>query len=212
MSSSPNYCGRRGAASSWALAYRTGCAPALRRFCDLLDYPESLRELEDRIADSFETFQLLAAARGVDPDRVEAAFSPEVTLLKPVRLRYREPTVEWRAPDRGLPSQVLRLAADVRALVECLETGSLEVGSPGVDAYTVRAPRFLTLRTLSDHAMAEGLAAEPVRRYLQRLGFEPSAYQPVAQQLYGPTELSPERACDPPSRVRPTSRRRTSSR
>ena len=194
VSSSPYYRGGRGVDSSRALAYRRACGRAFRPFCDIWPYPDSLAAWQARVDDAYELFLRFAADRGVSPERVKAAFSPEDTVLTPVRLRRHQPTVEWRAPDSALPGQLLRLASDVRDLVGHLETSSLEVGTTGVTDGRIGVPRFETVRDLGDRAIVDGLSDDLVRAYLRRMGFDPDAYRPITGQLDGPRDLSPATA------------------
>lgn len=190
VSSSPYYLGQRSEDSSRAAAYRSKCGPEFRRYCDLWNYATDLTEWEERIGSAYEEYLRLGAKRGISVRRIEDAFDPENTVLNPVRLRYCQPTVEWRAPDSTLPSQVLQLVADVRNLVDQLETKTLEFGAPVVDENRIRVPEFPDLRQLSQEAIEDGLGSEAVRTYLRTLGFEPNSYQPISQQLYGPPSIS----------------------
>lgn len=156
VNSSPYYRGENGDSSSRARAYRTKCGRDFRPFCDLWPYAESLTDWTDRVERVHERFVALAAERGISPDTVAANFEPEDTVLNPVRLRQCQPTVEWRAPDAALPSEVIDLAVDVGNLVSGAETKSLEYGSPGVDADRIGIPEFSTLRELSEHAISSG--------------------------------------------------------
>lgn len=190
VSTSPYYCGERMMASSRAYAYRTKCGKRFRRYCALWDYADDLEEWEERVEDLYGTFLDIAAEKGVDPDRVEEHFAPEDTVLNPVRLRHEQPTVEWRAPDTALPSQILRLTRDVGELVAATDRKPVEVGSVGVGADRIGVPKFDRLRTLSQLAIRSGLGAQPVRLYLQRLGLDPTAYQPISPDLRGPPTVS----------------------
>ena len=190
VSSSPYYRGERRQQSSRARAYRTGCGAAFRQFADLWSYAEGVDEWRARVDRAYEAFVRLAEERGVDAETVAANFEPENTVLNPVRLRRCQPTVEWRAPDSALPSQVLRLVADVRELVDRVETTPVEVGAPGPRYDRVGVPRFSELRDLSELAVERGLGARRVREYLRSFGLDPDAYRPIAEQIYGPAALS----------------------
>lgn len=194
VSSSPYYCGRRGEDSSRAAAYRTGGGEEFRQFTDLWSYVDSEAEWCDRVSSAYEEFLALASARGVDPGTVEEYFEPEDTVLTPVRRRRCQPTVEWRAPDSALPSQVVRLATDVRDLLGRLDWADLSVGSAGLDDDQIRIPPFTELRDVSRRAIERGLASDRVRTYLQALGLDPGRYQPISAQLYGPDRLPASQA------------------
>ncbi|AHG03900.1 glutamate--cysteine ligase [Halobacterium sp. DL1] len=194
-SSSPYYCGERGRSSSRAHAYRKECGNEFTQFCDLWAYTDSVEEWERRVDSSYEAFKSLAADRGVSPARVDEEFDPEDTVLNPVRLRRCQPTVEWRAPDAALPSEVVRLATDVGRLVEQTEEKAVEVGRPGVSDDRISVPPFDELYDLSRVAINFGLGPSPVQNYLQRLGFDCSAYRPLSPRIDGGETLSEEEAC-----------------
>ena len=190
VSSSPYYRGERRYSSSRADAYRTKCGPAFRQFCDLWSYADSVDEWQSRVEVAYEDFVAIAAERGVDPEVVKSEFDPENTVLNPVRLRRCQPTVEWRAPDSALPSQILKLAGDVRELVDRVETTPVEVGGQGMANDRIGVPEFDDLWNLSRTAIEDGLDSERVRNYLRSLGLDPEAYRPVTRQIYGPQSLS----------------------
>jgi hypothetical protein len=196
VNSSPYYCGQNGGYSSRARAYRKGCGQEFRKYCDLWPYAESLREWENRVDRVYEQFQTLAVERGVRRETVAACFDPDDTVLTPVRLRTSQPTVEWRAPDAALPNEVLDLALDVGRLVSKTETRAVEYGDPGLRAERIGLPAFSTLRELSEQAISSGLESTAVERYLRKMGFEPSKYEPVAPQMDGPPTISEPEARD----------------
>lgn len=183
LSSSPYYCGENGDYSSRARAYRSKCGPDFRKFCDLWPYADSVAEWQDRVDYVYDQFKGLAAERGVAPETVEQWFEPEDTVLTPVRLRECQPTVEWRAPDAALPSEVIDLAVDVGKLVSQTETKPLEYGSAGVKSSRIGLPKFSTLEDLTDKAICSGLESTAVTAYLRRMGFDPAKYQPTAPKI-----------------------------
>ena len=190
LSSSPYYSGEAIADSSRALAYRKKCGSEFWGYCDLWDYVGSLDEWNERVDHMYEAFKRLASERGVSAETVEASFTPEDTVLTPVRLRECQPTVEWRAPDAALPSQIVRIATDVGQIVSQAETKSIEYGSPSVRTDRIRLPEFPELRTLSRKAIGSGLRTVDVRNYLWKMGFDLSAYQPLSPKLRGSQTLS----------------------
>lgn len=194
VSSSPYYCGERTRRSARAHAYRRDCGTAFAPYCDLWSYVDSVAEWEDRVDRAFGAFTSLAKERGVSASRVERAFTPEDAVLNPVRLRRCQPTVEWRAPDAALPSEVLSLAADVGGLVEQTEAKPVAVGDPGVYDDRIGVPAFDDLYDLSRVAVNFGLAPEPVRDYLERMGFDCSAYRPLSDRIGGTDAVSEARA------------------
>lgn len=194
VSSARYYAGLRGANSARALAYRTGCEDAFRCYTDLWEYADSLAEWRDRVDQKYDRFKRLAADRGVSNGTVETLFTPEDTVLNPVRLRECQPTVEWRAPDATLPSQVVQLATDVENLLSKSGTASIDYGAPDPGADRIRLPAFEDLRTVSWQAIEAGLQSPNVRSYLRDLGFDTAAYDPLSQRLDGPRRISESEA------------------
>lgn len=193
VASSSYYCGERTVNCSRAQAYRRTCGDDFLPFCDLWPYTDTVAEWESRVDAAYELFQTLAVERGVDPDRIREEFSPEDTVLNPVRLRDETPTVEWRAPDSTLPSQVVDLAFDVRRLVAQTAEKPLvtvdDIYATGVGPTAIRIPEFETLSSLSDEAIRSGLESDRVRTYLANLGFDLQAYDPLAARMNGPSTL-----------------------
>ena len=194
VSSSAYYNGTHGADSSRALAYRTDCGDEFRCYTELWEYADSLAEWRDRVDEKYDRFKRLAAGRGVSHETIEELFTPENTVLNPVRLRECQPTVEWRAPDATLPSQIIRLATDVENLVSHTRTASVEFGDPEIGADSIRIPEFETLRALSWKAIESGLKSPDVDAYLRDLGFDTAAYDPLSSRLHGPYQISDSEA------------------
>ncbi|MBX0297142.1 glutamate-cysteine ligase family protein [Haloarcula nitratireducens] len=190
VNSSPYYLGERRQQSSRARAYRQQESDEFARYCGLWSYADSVSEWNDRVETAFELFKGVAASNGVGAAAVEEHFCPEDTMLNPVRLREATPTVEWRAPDTALPSETVRLAFDMGRVVEQAATKSVGVGGDGTDSNHVEIPSFGDLRDLSDAAISQGLESSAVREYLSEMGFDPSAYDPLADRLVGPDVLS----------------------
>ncbi|MWV65442.1 glutamate--cysteine ligase [Halorubrum sp. JWXQ-INN 858] len=194
LSTSPYYSGKNGNDSSRAQAYRKLCGPEFRGFCDLWSYADSLEEWTERVDHMYEVFKRLSSERGVSPETVEEFFDPEDTVLNPVRLRECQPTVEWRAPDAALPSQIVQIAVDVGQLVSQTGDKPIEFGSPGVRSDRIRLPEFSELQELSHQAIRSGLGTVEVREYLRTMGFDLSKYQPLSPQLNGPPTLDESEA------------------
>lgn len=189
VSSSPYYCGERRTDSSRADAYRRACGADFERYCGLRDYVDSPEEWISRAERDYERFEALAADRGVDEAAVREHFGPRNAMLNPVKLHGSLPTVEWRAPDTALPTQVLRLASDTRRIVEQTETKDLAIGAETPDYDHIGIPEFDRLRELSRGAIRWGLGSEQVRAYLEGMGFDVSAYEPISRQLQGPQRI-----------------------
>lgn len=194
VSSSPYYRGERSMDCSRAHAYRRECGEPFRELCDLWSYADDSASWDRRVQRRFERFVDVAVDRGVSRAEVEAHFEPDDAVLAPVRLRRSLPTVEWRAPDAALPSQLLRLVDDVASVLRQSEYKPVEVGEPGVLDDRIRIPPFSELRQLSDEAIRRGLDSDRVRAYLEAFGFDVDAYRPLSPRLAGPEELSESEA------------------
>ncbi|MWV41552.1 glutamate--cysteine ligase [Natrialba sp. INN-245] len=184
--------------------YRRSCYGPCPGQGQLWSYVDSVTEWEQRLEGAYERFRERAIDRGVDPETFDDEFTPYDAVWTPVRLRKAMPTVEWRSPDAALPSQVLRLAGEVRSVVtradergttvldadsasSVLETDSSVPAADteptgGIDD-EVPLPVFDTVEEIADTAIHEGLESERVRSYLRRFGFSPSAYDPLADRL-----------------------------
>lgn len=189
VSSSPYYGGRRLATSSRALQYRTHSDAGLQRYRDLWDYVESAAEWQARVEAQYDALRTIALDRGVDAEAFDRYVSPENAVLTPVRLRETPATVEWRAPDAALPSQVLQLVTDVHGLVEQTDRKAVVPGVPGVREHEIGVPPLAELRALSAAAIANGLADGSVRSYLETMGFDTAQYAPIAERITGPAEI-----------------------
>lgn len=195
VNSSPYYCGEQAQSSSRARAYRQDCGSSFRQFCDLWPYVDSIENWRTRVMYVYERFEELALERGVGPETIAAQFAPEDTVLNPVRLRESQPTVEWRAPDAALPSEIIDLAVDVGSLVAQTDHKDVEFGTAGLRADRIGLPDFSTLRELSSQAITAGVDATPVEMYLRKMGFDPSSYDPITSELAGSSTLSEAEAC-----------------
>lgn len=189
VSSSPYYRGERRLNCSRADAYRRECGEAFREYCERRDYADSLEVWNAETEAAFERFVALAADRGVDSEAVREHFAPEDTMLNPVKLHGSLPTVEWRAPDTALPSQVLRLAADTERIVEETERKSVAIGREGAGYGQIGVPTPDRLEELSRAAIRRGLGSERVRAYLGEMGYDVSAYEPISGRLQGPQRV-----------------------
>lgn len=191
VTTAAHFDGRTVGACARPLVYRRRlfrAAPALGR---LWPYVGDAEEWRRRSEERYRAFRSMAVRRGVDPTAVDSAFDPETAVWSPVRLRDGLGTVEWRAPDAGLPSRLLRLIRDVDRLVfRPLSRGRLEVVAPpegdsgpadvepGLDRDGERVvlPPFDRLCEVVDDALASGTGSTRVRRYLRGMGFDVAAY------------------------------------
>jgi hypothetical protein len=186
VSSSPYYLGTRREDCARAQAYRKKYGPEFQQYCDLWGYADSVTQWNARVERMYDLFREQARRRGISPETVDRCFTPEDTVLNPVRLRECQPTVEWRAPDSALPSQVIRIATDVGSLVSQLDEKPVEFGTRGLRRDCIGLPTVSELRELSQQAIDTGLQSTEVRTYLRQLGFDSSQYQPRSPQIRGP--------------------------
>ncbi|WP_226040044.1 glutamate--cysteine ligase [Natrinema sp. DC36] len=190
VTSSAHYRGERLLECARPFLYRRSCYDSCPEQGQLQSYVDSVAEWEQRLEDAYDSFRERALERGVDRATFEDEFSPYDAVWNPVRLRKAMPTVEWRSPDAALPSQVLRLADDVRSIVTRADENGTVVGgserSAWPDAATdgpLRLPEFDTVESVTDVAIHDGLEGAGVRDYLRRLGFTPAAYDPLADRM-----------------------------
>lgn len=194
VASSPYYDGKRLAHSSRAYVYRYETGKAFSRYRDLWEYADSITEWNARLDDAYEELRTLAGERGIDPAEFERHIEPENAVLTPVRLRLGSPTVEWRAPDAALPSQLLALLADVSSAVGSLADRTLSVGeNAGINGGTVTIPPFSDLRDLTREAIIEG-RTPAVETYLDGMGIDSSRYTPISEKITDPDRIDHDRA------------------
>lgn len=194
VASSPYYDGKRLAHSSRAYVYRYETGKAFSRYRDLWEYADSMNEWNARLDDAYEELRALADERGIDGATFERHIEPENSVLTPVRLRLGSPTVEWRAPDAALPSQLLSLLSDVSRAVDSLDGRPLVVGGePGIGDTAVTIPAFEDLRELTREAIVDG-RTPAVEAYLDAMGIDSSRYTPISEGIAGPDRIDHEHA------------------
>jgi hypothetical protein len=93
------------------------------------------------------------------------------------------PTIEWRAPDTALPSQVVTLTSDVSRLVSQTASKPVEIGEPGVGPERIRIPAFDDLTQLTAAAIERGLDSPAVWEYLKTMSIDPRDYQPISTEI-----------------------------
>jgi gamma-glutamyl:cysteine ligase YbdK (ATP-grasp superfamily) len=194
VNSSPYYDGERMASSARASVYRLGAHSRFSRYRDLWAYVDDTAEWNARVKTEYKLLRAIAHETGIDEEMFTKHFHPENAVLTPVRLRERSPTVEWRAPDTALPSQLVQLVDDVAALVSQVEEKDLIIGESGVWADQIGIPSFARLRKLSASAIVDGLNSGEVRNYLTTMGFDLSQYQPLSEQIQAGQTISIEQA------------------
>ncbi|WP_440766753.1 glutamate-cysteine ligase family protein [Natronorubrum sp. DTA7] len=183
--SSSHYRGERLLECARPFLYRRSCYEACPEQGQLWPYVDSVEEWETTLENAYDGFRERALERGVDPADFDDEFDPYDAVWTPVRLRKAMPTVEWRSPDAALPSQILHLAEEVRSIVTHADARGTVVGEDDVAnaGGEVPLPAFETVQEITDAAIFDGLGDSSVRAYLQRLGFTPSTYDPIANRL-----------------------------
>lgn len=183
VSSSPWYAGERPMHASRPYAYRSLCGEEFVQFRDLWEYTTDAAAWNDRLAAAYDAFRTLAIERGVTDREFAAHFQPENTMSMPVRVRQQFPTVEWRAPDTALPSQVVTLTSDISRLVGQTAAKPVEIGEPGVGPERIRIPAFDDLTQLTAAAIERGLDSPAVWEYLEGMTIDPRKYQPISSEI-----------------------------
>lgn len=196
VNTSPYFQGRRLAAGARSKLYRWMAYDSVPHQGRLWRYVSDREDWTRRLERRYEDFLTEARAAGLDRQTVHADFNPESTVWTPVQLRERFGTVEWRSPDTALPSQVLRLADDIANVVaDVVDTEVRIEGDRGrhTDSEIV-LPEFDAVIEYVNAAIRDGLNADHVRAYLDRMGFDPDAYDPLTAQLEQQSVVSPASA------------------
>ncbi len=198
VNSSPYFQGEPLAAGARSLLYRRMAYDELPHQGQLWPYVDSREAWARRLERRYREFKNEAIIAGVDPDTVDSAFEPEDAVWTPVKLRAAFSTVEWRSPDTALPSQILRLADDIVGVVErALETSPRIEGDGGhLTDESVVLPAFDTVEEHVEAAIRDGLGSDAVCAYLDRMGFDVEAYDPISAELQPRGELSDAEARD----------------
>lgn len=196
VNSSPYFRGRHIAAGARSKLYRRMAYEDLPHQGRLWSYTDDADEWERRIQQRYEEFVTAALDAGVDRQAIETCFDPESTVWIPVKLRREFGTVEWRSPDTALPSQIVRLADEVASVVERLEDAEVRVeGDTGrVTDDVIYLPELEAVREYVDAAIEEGLSSKSVRQYLDRMGFDVEAYEPISREIDGNRKVTEEDA------------------
>ncbi|WP_255169202.1 glutamate-cysteine ligase family protein [Natrononativus amylolyticus] len=183
INSSSHHRGERLAACARPYLYRKSCYEAFPDQGQLWPYVGSVDEWEERLGRSFAAFRDAARERGVGADAFDEQFDPYDAVWTPVRLRESFPTVEWRSPDAALPSQVLSLATEIRAIVSRADARGTVVSPDEPAGDRVRLPDFGTVDETVSTAIEHGLADSSVTNYLRGVGLNPDRYRPLADRL-----------------------------
>nr|WP_175529217.1 glutamate-cysteine ligase family protein [Natronorubrum texcoconense] len=153
----------------------------------LWSYVDDADEWNRRLERRYEEFVTGATDAGVARQAVEANFDPESAIWTPVQLREEFSTVEWRSPDSALPSQIVRLANRMADLAERLGDSDVRIeGKTGdVREETFVLPEFDAVLEYVNQAIRDGIESAAVRSYLERMGFDVDAYEPIAHEFEG---------------------------
>ncbi|RDI70801.1 glutamate-cysteine ligase family protein [Halopelagius longus] len=196
LNSSPYFRGERVANGARAYLYRKKCYENFPKHGQLWEYVDTVAQWERRLDRRLAEFTEAAVEAGIDKMAVEANFTADDVVWTPVRLRDEMPTVEWRAPDATLPSQILRLAEEMDAVMEQLHHANVRVdGTTGeVTDDEIVLPEFETVCDYVADAIYEGLDSADVATYLERMGFDVQGYAPVTRKIDGRERVSPDEA------------------
>jgi len=159
-------------------------------------YVDSREEWDRRLERRYEEFTQLAMEAGIDRQTFASCFDPESAVWTPVQLRSEFGTVEWRSPDTALPSSVVALADSVATTVEHLRNAEVRIeGETGrlTDSQVV-LPEFPHVLEYVNAAIREGLASESLCGYLERMGFDVPAFDPISRQHENLGPMTPEQA------------------
>ena len=194
--SSPYFGDRRLAAGARSKLYRRLAYDGLAHQGRLWPYIEDTDEWHQRLERRYDEFVAAAVDVGLDRERVEAEFDPESAVWTPVQIREEFGTVEWRSPDATLPGQIVRRADDIAGVVERLRGADVTVGGDTgrVGRDEIVLPEFETVTRYVDTAIDQGLAAPAVRGYLERMGFDVAAYDPVTASIDAGDRITPDEA------------------
>lgn len=196
VNSSPYFRGRRLAAGARSKLYRRMAYEELPHQGWLWSYIDDTDEWTRRLERRHEDFVTAAAEAGVDRRTIEAGFDAESAVWTPVQIRDAFDTVEWRSPDTALPSQVVRLADELTDLMARLDGVDVRIdGDEGrITDDEIVLPEFDAVVGYVDAAIEEGLSSPAVRSYLDRMGFDVAAYDPVSAEIDGSEAVSREEA------------------
>ena len=163
----------------------------------LWSYVSDRQEWDRRLKDCYEDFCTRALESDVDRECLESCFDPalpECAAWTPVKLRETFGTVEWRAPDTTLPSEVLRLADTMVSLMDRVRNTTVRIGEGpgGINDAEMILPSFDTVATHVDLAIRDGLTSDRVCSYLKRMGFDVNAYTPVVSTISTDSISKPE--------------------
>ncbi len=195
VNSSPYYKGEKVAPGARSALYRGLAYQTLPMQGQLWPYASKREEYAQRVQRCYEEFVTAALIHEIERERVESTFTPEGAVWTPVQFRHQFSTVEWRSLDTSLPSHILQLADDIVSIVDTAVSNGVRIeGTTGqVTDDAVILPQFETIEHYVDSAINEGLS-QAVQSYLERMGFDISAYDPLTVKLAAEAPITPEKA------------------
>ncbi|TQQ82395.1 glutamate--cysteine ligase [Halonotius roseus] len=151
---------------------------------ELWPYVDDRADWTHRLQTCYDRFREQAIDTGIDEPTFESCFDPESAVWTPVQLREEFGTVEWRSPDTTLPSRTVALADTLARVAGELDGRPVDIGgdTPRVDDDRIVLPEFETVREYVDTAIQDGLT-ESLATYLSRMGFDPDAFDPIADSF-----------------------------
>jgi hypothetical protein len=184
VNSAKRFRGRPLAAGARSKLYRWMAYDDVPHQGRLWRYIESLEEWDRRLERRYEEFETMALDAGIDRQAMSSYFDPESAIWTPVQLREKFRTVEWRSPDTALPSEIINLADSIFGVIEHLEDTDVRIeGDTGrITEDSILLPEFDTVLEHVNTAIRDGLASESLCGYLERMGFNPDAYDPISHQ------------------------------
>ena len=196
VNSSRRYRGRALAAGARSKLYRWMAYDGLAHQGRLWRYIDSTEDWRRRLERRYEEFEAAALSAGIDRRALVSSFDPESAVWTPVQIRDQFGTVEWRSPDTALPSDVLRLADHVTGTVEHLRDAEVRIeGDTGrVTQDQVVLPTFDTVLDHVNAAIRDGLESDRLRGYLERMGFDVAAFDPISERHGGRATVTPDEA------------------
>jgi hypothetical protein len=196
VNSSPYYRGERLVTGARSKLYRRMAYERLPHQGQLWPYADDREEWARRLERRYGEFLTEAVLAGVDLETAKEEFAVESAVWTPVQLRERFSTVEWRSPDTALPTQIVGLADEITEVIRRVRDGELRIGGETgrVMERSVVVPEFGAIQEYVEASIYDGLESDAVRSYLDRMGFDVAAYEPLAGSVDAGTEVSEEEA------------------
>lgn len=183
ISSSPYYQGKPIADGSRNKVYRYRACGPFPEQRQLWSYKNSLEEWRYKRRQLFDKFGEKSREAGVEPEELRKHFQPEDAVWTPVRLREDYPTVEWRAPDTSLLSEVVKLVKEVVPKVR-------------ENSFKNQLPEFKKVKSASGKAINNGLKSKDVSSYLEDIDVNYSHFKPLSSRIKQQDQVSQEKARD----------------